>query len=214
MKLASARQGQVVRNTRNGSFYRFEGLQQGRVRILPLELFPNRLLLEKPTPTTVNADLEVEVIGDWEDGMVVEGKPGASRGVYERELLRLEQELPELLATYEGLPKAGKGHESRGSWANKVKCCRQRIATLKRGLGFIGDSVALVARVEKPTIAVRAGDLVLMPSGRAAQVTAKPVVVGDQLYAPLRMMVADQALTAMAPVEVMRPWADARLCTF
>ena len=212
MKLSAAKPGQVVKNSRNGSFYRFERIERGKARIWPLELFPTGLLLSKPTPTLVECDIQVDVVGAWADPMVVEGKPTHSRGVYENELCRLELELTVLHEQYEALPVNGKGKQSRGSFANKVKNVEMRLVTLKRGLGFSGSENArhtAVPRV-KPRFAVRA--FVLVPSGRPAQVMSLHRV-GGGTYASLRISGMDGMTTAKVPVEVLRPYAESTLCT-
>lgn len=213
LKLVTAAPGQVVRNANNGSHYRFEGrLEHGKARIFPLELFPNGLLIAKPTPTTVEGDIEVIVVGIWTEDLVVEGKPDKSRRVYEKELLRLEGELPELERQYEELPRSGTGKSSRGSHANKVKNVRMRIATLKRGLGFVDSSQMVHTAVETSELAYECDDLVQVPSGRIAKVTGfQPM--GDQTYVQVITLFSGAAVRAALPCEVLRPAHEARLCT-
>lgn len=187
-------------------------MERGKVRIVPLELFPNGLLLEKPTPTLVEPHLEVTVIGIWTDGMVVEGRPDHSRRVYENELVQREEDLPILEAAYDALPSSGTGRTSRGSWANKVKCCRSRIGVLKRGLGFVDASFMVHAEVAAPDIKWTAGSLVLVPSGRAALVTGfQPM--GNTTYVKLRTRLNGIDVLSDMPPEVLRPWDQARLAT-
>lgn len=212
MKLATATQGQVVRNTANGSHYRFERHEAGRVRIRPLELFPNGLLIAKPTPTTVDPDIDVIVIGSWSEQMLVEGKPSNSRRVYERELIKLEGELVELEIAYELLPVSGKGKLSRGSWANKVKCCRERIVVLKRGLGFVDETAKLTVRDQREDVAFKKNQIVQLPSGRAAKVAGfQPV--GDQTYVRVVTSFNGRTIKAALPADVLRCASQARVCT-
>lgn len=212
VKLASAQPDQVVRHARNGSHYRFERLERGRARIWPLELFPNGLLISKPTPTLIDADIEVVLIGDWADDMVVEGKPSASRRVYENELVRLEALLIEYEQAYEALPPSGVGVQSRGSWANKVKCTRSRIEVLKRGLGFVDQSNAVQAQVEHAAVGWSIGQFAQIPSGRIAEITGFRAM-GDQTYVTIRTRVNGGFIEASIPNEVLRPAHFSRLCT-
>jgi hypothetical protein len=210
MKLSAASEGQVVRNARNGSFYRYERPERGRVRIQPLELFPNGMLIAKPTPTVVDADLEVALVGDWHEGMRAEGKPSHGREAYERELAACEAELVELLAAYELLPVNGTGKQSRGSWSNKIKNHRSRVEVLKLGLSEPDeDEVRAQSAVEKQAPAFRAHDLALLPSGRAGEVLG--VRMGT---ATVRVLWSKlPGLQAQVPLEVLRPWSQAHVCT-
>lgn len=211
MKLASAQAGQVVRNVKNGSHYRFERLERGKVRIWPLELFPNGRLIVKPTPTLVEADIEVVFIAPWSDDLVVEGKPSKSRAVYERQLIARERELLELRAEYDRLPKSGKGHASRGSFANKVKSAEIRVRTLKLGLGFTGRKA-----VHEPTVPLdssyQPGEVVQVPSGRMAVIVSF-APMGDTIYAMIRMRIRGSIVETGVPYEILRPQSQSRLCT-
>lgn len=212
MKLASAKADQVVRNTNNASHYRFERLERGKARIWPLELFPNGLLISKPTPTLVESDINVAVIGMWTEDMVVEGKPSCSRRVYENELVKLELRMVELEAGYELLPAAGKGKQSRGSWKNKLNNCEARIVTLKRGLGFVDSTLMMHAQVEDAALDLKKNDKVQMPSGRIGAVVGfQPM--GDQTYVKVKTMLKQVIVTAAVPYEVLRPAHQARFCT-
>lgn len=212
MKISSAQTGQVVRNTRNSSHYRFERMERGKARIFPLELFPTGLLLAKSTPTLVEPDLDVVTVGAWHEDMVVAGTPKHSRKVYERELLREQQRLIELYAQYEQLPSSGKGKLSRGSWANKIKSCEIRVKMLERGLGFV-PTEAITATVE-PTVAPRfiRGGLVQVPSGLIARVEGlKPM--GDTTYATVTTIFRGNRVQAALPCEVLRDAQVSRLCS-
>lgn len=214
MKLAQARTGQVVRNANNGkSYYRYENQAGDKIRIWPLELFPNGLLLMKPAPTTVDSDIEVVLIGSWEDGMRVEGSPSKPRAAYEKQLVELEAELPQLRAMYEALPKSGSGTDSRGSFMNKVKTAEKRVATLKRGLGFIEEPADLLTVVEEEAVAdYEPGEFVQVPSGRRAKVEGLQRM-GGSTYVKVKTVFQGAAVEAALPCEVLRPWDQARLCT-
>lgn len=209
MKLVSATQGQVVRNTNNGSHYRHDRIEKGKVRIWPLELFPTGLLIPKPTPTLVDPDIDVQVIGPWHDPMMVEGRPKHSRAVYERELAQKLADLSFLEAAYERLPTSGTGKQSRGSWANKLKNVRSRIETLQRGLGFEGEGVKReVARIESAMAALQVMGLVQLPSGRPAKIVSM-----TGLTARVVVMSNGAPIEAPLPCSVLRPWSDSRVCT-
>lgn len=208
MKLVSATQGQVVRNTNNGSHYRHDRLEKGKVRIWPLELFPTGLLIPKPTPTLVDPDIEVLVIGPWHDGMAVEGRPKHSRAVYERELLAKREELVLLEEAYDELPVGGVGRQSRGSWANKIKNCRSRIVTLEAGLGFEGQEPRETAKAEDLLATLKVQAMVQLPSGRPGRITAMRGSVATVIC-----ISQGAPIEAPLPCEVLRPWSDARVCT-
>lgn len=210
MKLASVQAGVVVRNTRNGSFYRFEKMEKGKARIWPLELFPTGLLISKPTPTLIDQEIEVEVVGPWHDRMVVEGKPSHSRRVYENELVKLRAKLVELQRDYANLPVGGKGKLSKGSWANKLKNVQMRMETLKLGLGFSGDDTAMRVPTVKVKHPFKLQGYVLTPSGGRGRVLAYRKV-GSGTYATLQL--ADDVQVGV-PVEILRPWETVGQCTY
>lgn len=207
MKLGTAEQGQVVRNVGNGSHYRFERPEKSRARIRPLELFPNGLLIPKPTDTLVDPGLEVLLIGLWQEGLTVEGKPTHGRRTYEQELERREADLIDLRAAYELLPTDGKGKLSRGSWANKIKNCEGRIAVLRQGLAEI-TGVAMLATVQQDAPTFRLRQLVQLPSGWPAQVER---IDGGQIT--VFTQYKGTAIQAVLPSEVLRSWENARVCT-
>lgn len=164
MKLMDAESDQVVRNARNGHFYRFVKREGRRVRIRPLELFPNGLLQAKTTDTIVEPDLEVEAIADWCEVLYVKAKTGKSRVTYERELQREMEKLVVLEAESLIIPP-----KERGSHANKVKSCQARVEVLQRGLRDRPDGgVDVVLATTIPDVAREFGvnDLVQLPSGR------------------------------------------------
>jgi hypothetical protein len=223
MRLGGASQDDVVQNTGNRSFYRFERLERGRARIRPLELFPNGRLMPKPTDTLVDADLVVALVGPWAESMVVEGAPTHGRAHYEKELQERVELLSSLEADYDLLPKNGVGRQSRGSWANKVKNCKARIETLQAGLAEpeAGAEIRRAAREDGPAdLGLR--DLVQLPSGRPGLILGFEVV-GRVRYATVRCRAREQAaddfdaamalLEAPVPVDVLRPWSTSALCT-
>lgn len=212
MKLATVQPGQVVRNTKNGNHYRFERIERGRARIFPLELFPTGLLLAKSTPTIVDGDIEVVLVGPWIENMVVEGAPTRSRKVYEKELLRKQILLVELRSDYDALPSSGIGVVSRGSWANKVKNCAIRVDMLQRGLGFVPTTTATVAVEFTATPQFSRGQLVQAPSGRIGKVM-KLIPMGDTTYAKVATVFRGHRIEANLPCEVLRDAQQSRLCS-
>lgn len=210
MKLGEAGADQVVRNSNNGSFYRFERLENSgtRCRIYSLELFPNGRLIAKPTPTIVDASLPVDAVGPWAEGMTVDGQSARSRRAYENELVREEVRLIALDLAYLELPVSGKGPLSRGSHANKVKACKRRISVIKLGLG-LNDTVPTLAQ---PTVrseqSFRVRDLVQLPSGLPGAVMG---FKGEM--AVIRTKIRGAILEAAVPCAVLRPWECARACT-
>lgn len=202
MKLEAAKAGQVVRNKRNSHFYRFVRKEGRRVRIRPLELFPNGLLQEKTTDTIVEADLQIEQMGEWHDDFYVQDKPKHRAG-FERELaketIRLA-DLEELALIID--PK------ERGSHANRVKAVARRVFVLRRGL---------VARPEDTAFATAANgvavprlfnkhDLVSLPSGRPAKV--KCFVNGTKTR--ILVNVRDDCRVMLVPTAILVPYAKSR----
>jgi hypothetical protein len=215
MRLSAATPNDVVKNARNGSFYRYEGPINGRARIYPMELFPNGRLMPKPTPTNVDADLEVQLVGQWREGMAVEGRPKHGRKHYEDELAEAVEYLAFLEVEYEGLPASGTGKLSRGSWANKLKNTRGRIETLRAGLAAPDGSVEIERADDLPALPdLSRMDVVLLPSGRAGLVLDFSQV-GASHYATVRTrcVTGGDLLSMPVPCEVLRPWRDAHLCT-
>lgn len=212
MKLSTVQSGQVVRNTKNGSHYRFERIERGKARIFPLELFPTGLLLSKSTPTLVDGDIDVVVIGPWTEDMVVEGTPTHSRSVYERELLKEQIRLVELREAYDALPSNGKGRTSRGSWQNKVKNCAMRVDMLQRGLGFVPTAAATVTVEQTDTAIFTHGQLVQAPSGRIAKIV-QLTPMGNTTYAKVATVFRGARIEANLPCEVLRDAQQSRLCS-
>jgi hypothetical protein len=208
MRLSAASEGQVVRNTGNGSFYRFEREERSRARIRPLEHFPNGRLIPKTTDTLVPPDIEVVVIGFWREEMVVEGGPVHTRSHYEDELREREATLIWLEAEYEKLPVNGTGKQSRGSWANKVKNCRARIAVLHAGLGETDGQQIDAVQPEAQGSNLTPRDLVQLPSGHPALILAL-----DAGNAMVRTRHGSSRLVAPIPIDCLRPWASAYLAT-
>jgi hypothetical protein len=208
LKLSQCTEGQVVRNANNGNHYRYERPERSRIRIRPLELFPNGILIPKPTDTHVDPDIEVQLLGDWCHGMAVEGKPTHCRATYERELAKCLLDLDTLRIAYDLLPPAGKGKESRGSWANKIKNCDGRIAVLRAGLEERLDlAPKLSIKVERRTH-FRHRDIVQLPSGLPAKILQ---IRGTNVTVLTRSL--GETYVGTVPVEILRPWAQARLAT-
>lgn len=212
MRLGNVTSGHVARNARNGSHYRFCRMENGKARIVPLEVFPGGLLLAKPTPTTIDANIEVVVLGPWADGMIVDAKPSSNRAKLEAELIELERLLPVLKADYDALPRGGKGETSRGSWANKVINTRKRIAMLKVGLGFVADADAPVTVAMVVESQFSRNQIVQVPSGRLGVVLALNAM-GDQTYATVRTAFEGKTVQAAVPCEVLRDGQQSRVCT-
>jgi len=164
MQLSDVDPGSVVRNIQNSNFYRYERPSQDRARIRPLELFPNGLLIAKPTDTIVAAGLEVELIGPWSEGLVVSGAKGKAREVYERERVRLQQQLSVLQSEALLIPP-----KARGSHANRVKAVKGRLAALYRGLEDLGTEPIQIDMHKLSAPAFRLKQTVVMPSGVQAQ---------------------------------------------
>ena len=208
MKLYTALPGQVCRNVDNGSHYRYERPERGRVRIYPLELFPNGRLIPKPTPTIVSPDLEVMSVGFWVENMQVEGKPDHTRATYERQLADKRAELVRLEAAFLALPASGVGKLSRGSWANKLKNCRHRISTLELGLAELTEDQIQVVHADRVLPSFHRRDLIQLPSGRPGRIER---VLGPQ--AEVLTYFGGTTMTAKIPVAALHPWSEARLAT-
>lgn len=215
MRLDQAEPESVVKNAGNGSFYRFGRPDRGRARIRPLELFPNGRLIAKPADTLVDASLDVLMVGPWREGMLVEGSPTRSRERYEAELEARLVDLAELEAAYEKLPVNGVGHQSRGSWANKVVSCRRRIEAIRLGLEDLGAVERQAAEAEATGPGLGARDVVLLPSGMPGLVLRTYATSGGR-YARVRARVEHPrpgVLELPVPLELLRPWGDRQLCT-
>lgn len=212
MRLADAQHGEVVQNTANRSFYRMEGTEQGRARIRPLEVFPNGLLLEKPTDTTVAPDLEVSSCGMWAEEFTVQTDvPRKTRRTYERELDRKQEELAMLVEEAKTIPAKG-----RGSHANKVKAAESRVGTLLRGLeerpeGMVEEALPVRPQTKK----FRMREIVQMPSGLAAMIVGYNERIDRVLEASViaRPVLDEPILCAQIPQECLRPIADRHLST-
>jgi len=208
LKLIDSTPDDVVCNAKNHSHYRFAGPEKSRARIRPLELFPNGLLIPKPTDTIVDPTIEVHRVGPWHEGMLVEGRPDHSRAKYEAELAEKQALLIELQEQYDMLPQAGTGKKSRGSWANKIKNCAARVETLQAGLAQIDQRQRERTQVEVVSAAIQAAQLVQLPSGRPARVQA---ITGGMALVACRYQ--GGTLTTALPTEVLRPWSMARVAT-
>jgi hypothetical protein len=164
MQLAECESGDVVQNQANRNFYRYERPESDRSRIRPLELFPNGLLVAKPTDTIVEADLLVRFVARWQDPLFVQVQPGDARKrrTCEIERERKMTELAKLQAEAEVIdPK------QRGSHANKVKAVITRLDALNRGLMEAPDNgLAVTDEPMPPRFQLK--QVVQLPSGAAA----------------------------------------------
>jgi hypothetical protein len=165
MRLSESRQGDVVKNCRNHSFYRYEKPESNRTRIRPLELFPNGLLIEKSADTIVESSLEVNLVGRWSHEFFVD-EPAAERlrSSYHTEWRRKQEELVVLEAEMLTIdPK------SRGSHANKVKAVARRVRSLEMGLAERSKDATVIASIANSIGPLwRARDFVQLPSGLPA----------------------------------------------
>jgi hypothetical protein len=213
--LAEAHAEQVVRNRKNSSYYRFDSLAEHRVRIRPLELFPNGLLIEKTADTIVEPDLEVDAIGDWSDEFFVDDPRGPKLfAAYKQELGEKREELQRLEAEYETIdPNA---HGGRGSHANKIKAVVGRVAALERGLADRKVAATTVKQSVKATVKTFADrTLVQLPSGLPAVVLGTVQIPSDKRpHARLRVKSSDgQLVPATVVQECLRPYEHRFMAT-
>lgn len=166
MQLGECVKDDVVQHVHNRKFYRYDKPEGERTRIRPLELFPNGLLVCKPTDTIIDSDLIVQWIGRWTDSLYVPPSQGQPQSIQslERERVLVMRELVELEA--EMLTIAP---NKRGSHANKVKAKAVRLAALNTGLFRESplDTTAIVE--ESPVVRFAQLDVVELPSGMAAR---------------------------------------------
>lgn len=212
MLLVEAHAEQVVRNRKNSSYYRFVTLVDHRVRIRPLELYPNGLLIEKTADTIVESDLEVDIVGIWVDDFFVDD-PRAPRlhDTYAQELDRKCQEQSALEAEYKVIdPK------ERGSHANKVKAVVGRVIALERGLAKRMVKATTVTNIEKSTIKTFMDrSLVQLPSGLPAMVISTVKLTSDaRPYAKIRAKASDGKVVPLTVVqECLRPYKHRFMAT-
>lgn len=170
VRLADSREDVVVRNRSNRSFYRYVREEGDRVRIRPLELFPNGLLIEKSADTIVSGDLEVDVVGVWEEGedfFILDKRAVNYRKRYEAELETRKAELRQLKADYDDIdPK------KRGSHVNKLNAVKRRVQSIKRGLEDVVPEKynTLEPVIEEEVPEFQPKDMVALPSGIPAMV--------------------------------------------
>lgn len=214
--LVEAHPEQVVRNRKNRSYYRFVGLAEQRVRIRPLELFPNGLLIEKTADTIVDPDIEVDVVGQWAEEFFVDDQRAEKlQEGCEQELERKRAELVVLEAEYETIdPNA---HGGRGSHANKIKAVAGRVEALERGLSpRTGDAIQVEGIEELATGGVFAArSLVQLPSGCPALVMGTITPPSDaKPYARVRAKAADgRVVSLVINQECLRPWEARHMAT-
>jgi hypothetical protein len=213
--LGDARENEIVQSVGNGSYYRMVQMEgsgaAGKARIRPLELMPNGLLLEKPTDTTVHPGIVVQTIGRWRTGeefFVVDGR-AKSRKAYERELEKKEVELVALEAELELLPVGGKGKQSRGSHANKIRSCRARIEAIGRGLETRDQETQDAPTPAAVALAFSFKSLVQLPSGAPAMYMGSNLVGQATMAAVLLKGSGPQSV----PIDSLRPLGDRHLAT-
>ena len=213
--LVEASADQVVKNRKNSSYYRFVAPVDQRVRIRPLELFPNGLLIEKTADTIVNADIEVDAAGRWDDEFYV-SDPRASRlrAGAEQELDAKRAELVVLEAEYQTIdPRA---HGGKGSHANKIKAVARRVESLERGLAEHTGKTTTVTRGLAPAAKVFADrSLVQLPSGLPGLVMGTVKLASDaRPYAKIRIKAPDGSIVGTTVVqECLRPYAHRFMAT-
>lgn len=211
MKLSEAKQNDVVRNMANESFYRYERTAEdgsGRSRIRPLEIFPNRRLIAKPTDTIVQSDIEVELVGPWHDDMVVSKGRGKSRQTYEKERDRLVTHLVELQEeALVILPR------QRGSHANRVKAVESRLTSLDRGLENLGTEEATpTTSMAIPTSEFVCKQIVTLPSGAPAQFLGL-LPVKSSLLATVMAKFGKVTVVLQIDPAALRPWERRHMAT-
>lgn len=209
MKLSEAREGDVVRNRRNGSFYRYERPDSNRTRIRPLELFPNGLLIEKSADTIVESSLEVDSVGRWSDEFfVADDSAEPLRQPCESELLSKKEELTVLEA--EMLTIDPNAHGGRGSHANKIKAVARRVESLERGLAERSEDIEIATssvEEEQPTWNLK--DYVQLPSGLPAIVLG---VAGSQVDVGTKTTTG-QVIRRVVDSSLLRPIEHRHLAT-
>lgn len=206
MRLEEARPDQVVQNRRNSSYYRFVRPEGQRIRIRPLELSPNGLLIEKTADTIVDADLEVDPVAIWSAELFVEVAENVAillRQQAEAQLLQKTEELVILEAEMLTIdPK------ERGSHANRVKACRWRVGVLTQGLQERTQAISSTSRQDTVVPHFDVGDILQLPSGQPARL---------QSYldngAEILTKVAGCVTTTAVPTEILRPWTSRNLAT-
>lgn len=200
MRLSDANSGEVVRNLGNDNFYRYERPSEGRARIRPLELFPNGLLVAKPVDTIVSAEIVVELVGQWSEGMVVSGIKGRGRELYEQERRAVQEQLLVLEAESVLIPP-----KNRGSFANRVKAVKTRLTALEAGLEDIGTEPIQIdmALLTLPGFKLR--QVVAMPSGQPAQFLGF-LPQGQQLLATVACKIDGSVAMLQIDPQALRPY--------
>lgn len=171
VRLADASQGDVVRNQKNGSYYRYERPDSNRTRIRPLELFPNGLLIPKSADTIVEPHLEVEYVGRWSEAFFVDTEVSEKgKRQFTEELTAKRDQLTQLeaeMATVD--PNA---HGGRGSHVNKIKAVARRVESLERGLAARPKDVEVQKRA-----ATKLDDVIFQPKSFAQLPSGLPAMV-------------------------------------
>lgn len=210
VRLDAANEGDVVRNCKNGSYYRYERPEKNRSRIRPLELFPNGLLIPKSADTIVEPTLEVDAVGRWsedtEDFFVNTEVPAKVRQAYADEL---EAKTQQLVQVEQEMLTVDNSHGGRGSHANKIKAVARRVQSLERGLADRPKDVKIQKHTaSKAQAAFRLKDLVQLPSGRPAIVlSADPTLIG------IMTKTAGGPIRTSVPAALLRPLEHRHLAT-
>lgn len=209
MRLAEGREGEVVRNRRNGSYYRYERPEANRTRIRPLELFPNGLLIPKSADTIVESTLEVDRIGRWCDEFFVD-EPSAEklRDTYSTELQQKREELVVLEAEMATIDP--NKHGGRGSHANKIKAVVRRVESLERGLAERSKDVKVISSSDEQTEdRFKPKQLVQLPSGLPGIIVG---AVGTQVSVGMKTPTGQKLVRPLDP-SVLRPLEHRYLAT-
>lgn len=195
-----------MRNRRNGSFYRFVRPEGQRVRIRPLELFPNGLLIEKTADTIVDSDLQVDMVAEWTEEVYVEVPENVAAQLRVASVAQLEQKQAELvILEAEMITMDPKG---RGSHANRIKACRWRVEVLTRGLAEPTQDISSVSRNDAAAPHFDAGTIVQLPSGQPGKVESSAGPVANILT-----HVAGIVASVPVPMEILRPWHSRSIAT-
>lgn len=165
MKLGDTKPDQIVKNTGNRRLYKMVENLEDRTRIRPLEIFPNGLVVQKPTDTIVASDIDVQVIGLWTDEKLIR-VVGVKK--------QTEPFLKELATRRDKLAvlEAELGVSNKGAHAMKLMAIRTRIETLERGLKPIRTKKLIQISMEAIDIVPdQVGANVRLANGSICQVT-------------------------------------------
>lgn len=165
VKLKDAKVGHIVRNARNRRLYKMVGNLEGKTRIRPLEVFPNGLVVQKPTDTIVASDIEVHCIGKWDDDapIIITGVK-RQREPFVRELSRVQESLSQL--------ESKTTVTNKGAHAMKIMAMRARIKVLERGLAPAPTTGAQAISIKTTsTTSTMVGTSIQLADGTIGKVT-------------------------------------------